>query len=137
MEKYQPNLEISLKFLKDNPKAKYVLPTSAYGTISHPKYKIFNYNPSIVVFTCKENETCYFQCESGDSKNLFLENSFLSLKNMSSHLSEYTFYIENFNKFGLHCCGDTWLILKKRFEDDFKDQNNIVFLWPNDDPSNT
>ena len=92
MEKHQPNLEISLKLLKNNPNAKYVLPTTGFGRIGHPKYSIFNGLDNIFPFSCKRNETCYFECPCKcanifENENPFVENNFLHLKNFAEKCS--------------------------------------------------
>lgn len=143
MKKHQPDLEVTLKFLKNHPEAQYVLPTTAYGrSIDHPKYSIFNSSLNVFFFSCKINETCYLECPCKctnifESKSPVVENTFLLLKNFAEKCPHYTFYIESFDKFGLHCCEDVWPKYKQRFESEFKNQNNVIFLWPDDNVNNT
>jgi len=136
MEKYQPNLDVTLKFLKENPNVKYVLPTSLFGKINHPKYKIFDNHQALFPFVCKNidvenNNECYFNTETEEEKRLF-DIYFMSFKSAVENLKQFTFLIENFSKSAFCCDSCAWKRVKKEFELAFENNENVIFLWENE-----
>lgn len=129
MEKYQPDLQITLEYLNKNS-IRYIIPGNIFAKIEHPKYKIFTNHEKVILFPCKKSnsESCFLNLDD-KREFVFLNSFFLSVRAQAEKNPEINFYIEDFRKHGFFCCENDWLLYQDRFEKDLKEFDNVIFLW--------